>query len=66
MEEFIVILFELLFVYPGAFIRWVLFYRQTKKIKEVAADDWFKNSFIGILAIGFIVGMVYTFIKSIK
>ena len=59
LEEIIVISLELLFVYPGAFIRWILFYRKTMTIKEVAKDDLFKNSYVGILTIGFIVGCIY-------
>jgi len=63
MEEIIVIILELLFVYPGALIRWILFYRGKKTIKEVAKDDLFKNSYIGILTIGFIAGFLYTVLK---
>ncbi len=63
MEEIIVIILELLFVYPGAFVRWLLFYRGTKSIKEVAKDDLFKNSYVGILTIGFLVGLVYLVLR---
>ena len=63
MEELITILLELLFVYPGAFIRWILFYRKSKTLKEIAMDDLFINSLVGVLAIGFAVGISYSIIK---
>lgn len=63
MEEIIIIILQLLFVYPGAFVRWLLFYRKTKTIREVALDDFYKNSFIAILLIGFIVGIIYSVVN---
>ncbi len=60
MEEIILIIVQLLFAYPGAFMRWLLFYRKTKTFKEVALDDLFKNTYIGILVIGFVVGVIYS------
>jgi hypothetical protein len=63
MEEVVVFFLEILFVYPGAAIRWFLFYKNKKSIKEVAQDDWFKNSSIGVLAICLIIGLIYTIIK---
>lgn len=62
MEEIILVLLELTFVYPGAFIRWVLFYRKTKTLKMVATDDLYKNSYVGILVFGFIFGAIYSLV----
>lgn len=66
MEEVFLFLIEWLFVYPGAFVRWLLFYRKTKTIKEVVGDDWFKNSSIGILIVAFALGLSATLISLIK
>lgn len=66
MEEVFLLFIEWLFVYPGAFVRWLLFYRKTKTIKEVVVDDWFKNSSIGILIVAFTIGLLATLISVIK
>lgn len=66
MEEVFLLFIEWLFVYPGAFVRWLLFYRKTKTIKEVIGDDWFKNSSIGILIVVFTIGLLVTFMKYIS
>jgi hypothetical protein len=60
MEE---IILEIICIYPGAFIRWLLFYRNVKTIKEVAKDDPFKNAWIGILSFGLIIGLIFTFLS---
>jgi len=66
MEEAIVIVLELVFVYPGAFIRWFLFYRKTKTFKEVLLDDLFKNSYVGLLTLGGLTGLIFTAIHYLK
>lgn len=63
MDEIVVVILELLFVYPGAFIRWIFFHRTRKTFREVVKDDWFKNSYIGILVIGFIIGVMYSLFR---
>ena len=63
MDEIFLIFAEIVFVYPGAFVRWVLFYRKTKTIKEVAVDDMFKNSSIGVLVFVFVAGIIYSVIR---
>lgn len=60
MEEIILLMLEIIFVYPGAFVRWILFYRKSKKIKEVAMDDMYKNSAIGACIFFVLIGIVYT------
>lgn len=62
MEEIVVIFLELIFVYPGAFVRWILFYKGKKSLNEVAKDDLYKNSYIGILIIATFVGVLYSLV----
>lgn len=46
----------LIFRYPGALIRWVLF--RKKSLKEYINDDWYENAmsfglFLGIVAVAY-------------
>lgn len=60
MDEILFVFLKLLLLYPGALIRWAFFYRGKKTIQEVAGDDIFKNVYVGVLVLGFVIGFVYS------
>ena len=60
MENVIVFFLEIIFVYPGAFLRWLLFNKDRKLFKDIVKDDLFKNSSIGVVAASFILGVSYS------
>jgi hypothetical protein len=59
MEEILGFIFNLIFAWPGAFVRWILFYRGKKTYKEVFMDDGYKNLSIGIMAMSCLGGLFY-------
>lgn len=59
MEEIVGFILNLIFAWPGAFVRWILFYRGKKTYREVFMDDGYKNLSIGIMAMSCICGFLY-------
>lgn len=61
METILEIIIEtillLLFIYPGAFIRWLLTACR-RPFKEIANEDGYLNGTIGITAVGIIVVVI--------
>jgi ABC-type antimicrobial peptide transport system permease subunit len=59
MDELLGLIFEIIFAWPGAFVRWLIFYRH-KRFKDVLIEDGFKNISVGVIALMTFVGLVYT------
>ncbi len=61
MGEFIFeIILQLIFIYPGAAIRWTIsrLWKSEKTFKEFVNDDYYMNGGIGLMTLGLIIGVI--------
>ena len=59
METIIFTLFESIFIFPGAFLRWGFQYQFKRPFKDIIKDDGYLNSSIGALGLMVIGGGIY-------